>query len=170
MLQKGSLRRLASMLAVLGLCSCASYYRLQVGEPQPGDVRSIYLIVAKQDPRENGAVELHQLFEPERLSKYLFRAQYDAVTAGTTGWKEVKVASRFAGDEMVKVQMSADLRSVEIAVNKILVEDNPTLILLAVGLFQNGWSAEAIDTSELRRESGARVNLLSGRFERAARR
>lgn len=166
MLKKGTLRLLAPVFGAFALCSCASFYRLEVGGAQAEQVRSLFLLVADQDPLGGGKVQPADLISPDRVGKYLYFAQYDPIEGNPLRWREEVVNTQFAGSDLIKVTLSTDQRTLTLRVNKDLLEDNTGLTVVALGHFAGGWTTESVSASELRREQGIRLDTGSARFAR----
>lgn len=153
---------LTPMLLALLLPSCASFYRLEVGGDQADQIRSVFLLVADRNPLSDSA-DASSLIRPDKVGGYLMFAQFDPVEGNPLRWQQVSLDSR---SDMIKVNVSSDLRVLALTIDKALMEAYGQLTVVAVGHGAEGWYAESIDSGKVRLESGIRFDVGAARFVR----
>lgn len=150
------------LLATL-LCSCASFYRLDVGGDQAEQIRSLFLIVADRNPLGGNDTDAASLIHPDKVGDYLLFAQFDPVEGNPLRWQQVSLDAR---SDLIQVTLSADLRVATLKIDKSLMEAYSQLTVVAVGHGSEGWYAESVDSGKVRLESGIRLDIGSTRFVR----
>lgn len=151
------------LLLVLLLPACASYYRVEVGGDRPEQMRSLFLIVAEQDPLDANSQDVARLIRAEMIGKYLLFAQFDPAGGAPLRWHQQSLR----GDsELIRINLNEDQSVVTLRVDKELLKSYGSLAVVAVGHGDGGWYSEVVDAGKIRNEEGLRLDIGASRFVR----
>ncbi|MFT4840659.1 MAG: hypothetical protein ACJAYX_000417 [Planctomycetota bacterium] len=157
---------LAALVAPLLLTSCASYYELEVTGTPADHNRSVFLIVCEKDDLKLDSEleeELVDLTSSKRAANYLMFGQYDAEAGGELSWKEVHLAREFP--HMVSVELSEDLSSLTMVLNKSLGESYGNLAICVLSTDRYGrWFDRRVSATAIDLGSELQLQLDAGKF------
>lgn len=156
---------LAAVVAAIGLCmlpGCKNYYSVEVTGDSADQVRSVFLIVADPNPLDEAPDDPASLIDPEKIPDYLLFAQYDPEgEMNPMRWRE---ESNEPKTVLIKLDLDRNGRTVQLRIDKELIEGYPGLTFVAVGHGADGWYAEVVEPGQIRFEKGMQLNALSARF------
>lgn len=142
------------LLLLLLLAGCHSYYRVNVSGDKPDDVRSVFLIVATENPLAGDNNDATMLIRAEKVSDYLLFAQFEPTGGAPLRWRAQRPHRR--GD-LIEVKLSEDQRRILLSVDKELLEAYGNLSVVAVCHGASRWYAEVFDSGRIRTEDGIRL-------------
>lgn len=157
---------LAALVAPLLLTSCASYYELEVTGTSADHNRSVFLIVCEKDDLKLDSEmeeELVDLTSRKRTGDYLMFGQYDAEAGGELEWQEVHVTSQVP--QMISVELSEDLSSLTLILNKSLGEAYGNLAICVLSTDRYGrWFDRRVNATAIDLGSELQLQLSKGKF------